>query len=136
MSSQWIKITLFSIFAILTPIKELLIIVSLLILADTITGILAAYHRGEEINSKGFKKTIIKLFLYNLVVILAFLIEKYILLDFIPFVKIGVAVIALTEFKSVVENFEAVTGIKLLQIKKIIEDQTKQPQQNQNEGGK
>lgn len=124
--SSWLKSLIFSIFAILLPIKELLIITSLLILSDTITGIIAAYKRGEEINSVGFKKTIIKLFLYNLVIILAFLIEKFIIGDFIPFVKVGAAVIVLTEFKSVIENFESITGIKLLQIKKIIEDKTNQ----------
>lgn len=122
--SSWIKAALFSIFSIFFPIKELLILTSILIASDTITGILAAYKRGEEINSHGFKKTIVKLFLYNLVIILAFLIEKYVIGDFIPFVKVGAAVIILTEFKSVIENFEAITGIKLVQIKKIIENKT------------
>lgn len=130
---NWIKAVIFSIVAVLAPIKALLYVISLLILSDTITGIIAAYKRGEEINSKGFKKTIIKLFLYNLMVVLAFLMEKFIFLDLIPFVKIGVAVIALTEFKSVVENFEQITDIKLIQIKKIIEDQTKQSQQSKKE---
>ncbi|MDW8347253.1 MAG: phage holin family protein [Bacteroidia bacterium] len=120
-----------AIISLLAPIKAILITTSLLILADTITGIIAAYKRGEEINSTGFKKTIIKLFLYNLVIILAFLIEKFIFDEFIPFVKIGAMVIALTEFKSVIENFESITGIQLVQIKKIIEDKTNHQQQEE-----
>ncbi|MCX7727825.1 MAG: phage holin family protein, partial [Chitinispirillaceae bacterium] len=119
------KYTIAAIISLLAPIKGILITTSLLIFADTITGILAAYKRNEEINSTGFKKTIIKLFLYNLVIVLAFLIEKFIFDEFIPFVKIGAMVIALTEFKSVLENFEDITGIKMTQIKQLIEQKAK-----------
>lgn len=120
--NYWAKTLVLSVVAVLAPIKALLYTISLLILADTITGIMAAYKRGEEINSKGFKKTITKLFLYNLMVVLAFLMEKYIFESLIPFVKIGAAAIAITEFKSVIENFESITGIELLKIKKILDE--------------
>ncbi|MEO0271674.1 MAG: phage holin family protein [candidate division WOR-3 bacterium] len=127
---DWLKVTIISIAAIFAPIKVILYIVSLLIISDTITGIIAAYKRGEEINSKGFKKTIIKLFLYNLMIVLAFLLEKYIFESLIPFVKLGSIAIAITEFKSIVENFESTTGINLIKIKKLIEDQQNNSQQN------
>lgn len=124
MNSGWLKYIAVAIASLFAPIKGILVTTSVLIFADTVTGILAAYKRGEEINSTGFKKTIIKLFLYNLVIILAFLIERFVFDEFLPFVKIGAMVIALTEFKSVIENFEEITGIKMLQLKKMIEDKT------------
>lgn len=131
---NYLKALLVSAIAVLAPVKALIYIISLLILSDTVTGIIAAYKRGEEINSKGMKKTIIKLFLYNLVIVLAFLIERYILESIVPFVKVGALTIALTEFKSVIENFESITGIKLLHIKKVIENQTNQKKEGEKNG--
>lgn len=117
---DWLKSALIASIAILAPIHALLIVTSILIAADTITGILAAYHRKEKINSRSFGRIIVKLLLYNLFIIASFLVEKYVLLDTIQFTRIAVAIIALTELYSVLENVESATGISLLKIKDLL----------------
>lgn len=105
---------LISIVAVFATIQPLVVVVSLLIFSDTITGILAAHKRGEKITSQGFSRTISKLFVYNLAIVLGFLMEKFVLLEVVPVVKAIVLVIGVTEFKSFLENFESITGINLL----------------------
>lgn len=105
---------LISVVAVFATIHPLVVVVSMLIVSDTITGILAAHKRGEKITSQGFSRTIYKLFIYNLAIVLGFLMEKFVLLEVVPVVKAIVLVIGVTEFKSFLENFESITGINLL----------------------
>jgi phage-related holin len=117
---DWVKSIIIASIAILAPIHALLIVTSVLIAADTITGILAAYHRKEKITSRSFGRIIVKLLLYNLFIIASFLVEKYILLETVQFTRIAVAIIALTELYSVLENVESATGISFLKIKNVL----------------
>lgn len=92
-----------------------------LIVADTLTGVIAAYRRGEEIKSSGLSRAITKLFVYQVVIITGFLLEKYMLADLgVPIVKLLAGVIGVTEGKSLLENTESITGIDLLKIKKAL----------------
>lgn len=108
---NYIKATIISVLAILMPIKPLLIITSALIAIDTITGIIAALYTNTKLSSRAFARIIVKLLLYNLFIIACFLIENFVLLDAIPFTRIGVGIITLTELYSVAENLERATGI-------------------------
>lgn len=98
------------IFLVLAPIHSVLVAVGVLILLDMITGLLAARKRGERITSSNLKNTVTKGFLYQSSVIVAFLMEHF-LLDGIPVVKVVAGIIALTEGKSFFENVHAITGI-------------------------
>lgn len=115
---EWVTKHLYEIListvAVFATVRPLVVVVSLLIFSDTITGILAAHKRGEKITSQGFSRTISKLFFYNLAIVLGFLMEKFVLLEVVPVVKAIVLVIGVTEFKSFLENFESITGINLL----------------------
>ena len=112
---------LLSVLAVFAPIQPLLITVGVLIAADTVTGIIAAYKRGEEIKSSGLSRAITKLFVYQVVIITGFLLEKYMLSDLgVPIVKLLAGVIGVTELKSLLENSESVTGVDLLKIKKAL----------------
>jgi phage-related holin len=100
---------------VLAPIKATLAVTLLLTLADLITGVLAARKRGEAITSAGFKKTVVKILVYECVVILGFLVERFLVGDILPIVKIAGGMVGLTELKSVLENLEDLTGMPLLQ---------------------
>jgi phage-related holin len=98
------------------PIKATLTVVMVLVLVDLVTGILAARKRGEKITSSGLKRTVIKLLVYESVVMLGFLTEQYLTGDIVPVVKILGGLVGLTELKSVLENAEELTGIPLIQV--------------------
>ena len=103
------------------PIQPLMAAVAVLIVADTITGIIAAYKRGEEIRSSGLSRAVVKLFVYQVVIVTGFLMEQYIVPDLgVPVVKLLAGVIGVVEFKSLLENVESVTGLDLLKIKKAL----------------
>lgn len=118
----WVKAIIISLLAIFAPIKALFVITSTLIVIDTITGIIAAKARKEKITSRSFGRIIVKLLLYNLFIIAAFLIEQFILENAIQLTRIGVAIIALTEFFSIMENIESSTGISFKKIKYLIQE--------------
>jgi hypothetical protein len=115
---------LLSVLAVFAPLKALMGAVAFLIMADTVTGIIAAYKRGEEIRSSGLSRAIVKLFVYQVVIITGFLMEQYIVPDLgIPIVKLLAGVIGVVEFKSVLENVESITGLNLMKIKKALGSQ-------------
>ncbi len=94
---------------VLTPIHPVLLAVSFLIILDFVTGIWAAKKRNEKITSTNLKKTVVKTFLYQCSIIVAWLMETY-LLDGIPVIKVVTGIIAVTEGKSFFENIHAITG--------------------------
>lgn len=104
-----------AILAIFAPVGSVLAVVLLLTAIDLVTGVIAARKRGEVITSSGFKRTIIKLFVYEVVIILSFLIEQYLTGPFVPIENILAGYIGITELKSVLENLESITGVPILQ---------------------
>jgi hypothetical protein len=96
--------------AALAPIKMVMITVGVLILVDLITGIWAALKRGEKVSSAAMRRTISKMFIYQMSVICGFLLETYILSGSIPVSKIVAGVIGMVEFKSVLENSNVIVG--------------------------
>lgn len=92
------------------PVHSVLIAVSCLVLLDFITGIMASMKQKKKITSKGFKDTVVKTFMYQCTIIVAMLMEKY-LLPGTPVIKVVVALITMTEGKSFFENVEVMTGI-------------------------
>jgi phage-related holin len=101
---------------VFVPIKATLITVMVLTLVDLGMGIAAARKRGEKVTSSGLKRTVIKLLVYEAVVMLGYLTEQYLTGEFVPVVKILGGLVGLTELKSVLENAEELTGIPILQV--------------------
>jgi phage-related holin len=99
--------------AFFLPIYPAMIAVGILITIDTLTGILASNKKGEKIQSRRLGRVLVKMLLYNLLIISAHLCEVY-LVD-IPFVKITLAFLAITEFLSIGENFTVITGKDFIQ---------------------
>lgn len=115
--------------AALSPIKMVMITVGFLIIADLITGILAASKRGEIIKSAAMRRTISKMFVYQISIISGFLLETYILDGSVPVSKIVAGVIGMVEFKSVLENSNTIIGDNIFSmiLKKLGSDNDKKP---------
>jgi hypothetical protein len=107
--------------SIFLPIRELMLTIGFLVGADMVVGIWKALKTGQKIKSRRMSDTITKMLLYQLAVVSGFLIEKYIITDMLPIAKLIGSVIAIIEFKSIVESIESVTGQNLwTKIKEVI----------------
>jgi len=111
-------LTLISIcFAFFLPISGILLMIGILIVIDTFTGIKKAHKLKEKITSRKLSAIISKLLLYEVTVIMFFLIDKFILNDIIltffsvPFMltKIVALVLASVEVISINENIKVIS---------------------------
>ena len=129
LSIQSELLTLISIcFAFFLPISGILIMIGVLISIDTITGIWKANKLGDKITSRKLSSIISKLALYEITVIMFFLIDKFILNEIIltffsvPFMltKVVALVLSSIEVMSINENYKIVKGIDLWQSMKLL----------------
>ena len=110
------------------PISGILGLLFTLILADTATGIWKAKHLKQEITSRKLSAIISKILLYELCVILFFLIDYFILNDIVLTVfsvplmltKVLALVLASIEIMSISENWRIVKGVNLWQSAKLL----------------
>jgi len=115
-------------FSFFLPISGILGLLLALIISDTITGIWKAKHLKQEITSRRLSAIISKLLLYELTVILFYLIDFYILNDIIltffsvplMLTKVLALVLASIEIMSINENFKVVKSIDLFQSAKLL----------------
>ena len=116
------------IFAFFLPISGILIMIGVLIAIDTFTGLWKANKLKEKITSRKLSGIISKLALYEITVIMFFLIDNFILNDIIltffsvPFMltKVTALVLASIEVLSINENYKVVKGIDLWQSMKLL----------------
>lgn len=81
-----------------------------LIIVDFITGAYVAYKNNIPFNSKRIGHTVSKFFIYNLVILSAFFLEVNIVNE-VPFLKVIAGFIAVTEIKSILENYNQIYGV-------------------------
>ena len=94
----------------LAPIHTIMLAVGVLIFGDMILGVWAAKKQGRTITSARLRDTVSKMFIYHLVLIMGFVVEKWLLNDFIPIAKLTASVIGVVEMKSVYENAGIILG--------------------------
>lgn len=83
---------------------------------DMRTGIKAARKRGEDVNSKGMRRTVEKASSYLYLLIAALVMQQLFLKDSpinLPLLYIAASLCAAVEFKSISENVYTVTGVNL-----------------------
>ena len=110
------------------PITGILFLIGFAILVDTITGIWKSKKLGIPITSRKLSAIISKLMLYEVAVILFYLIDRFILNDIIltffsvplMLTKILALVLVSIEVMSISENYKAVKGIDLWQAMKLL----------------
>lgn len=101
-----------SISAFIWNVKPFIGLLLCLVLFDLITGTLAARHKKNKITSRGLFRTVEKL-LAEFIAILAAEGIRVTLVEQIPVTYIIVFVIAMAEFKSIVENIEVILDIEI-----------------------
>lgn len=117
-----VEYILLSLFTFLSPVKELVLIVGFLVIADTILGVYNnCIKKKQKFTSRRFSAFITKTLIYQLAIILGFTIDTFLLneltklfisVEFIT-TKLLALSIYLTEIKSLEENFKSITGIDL-----------------------
>jgi phage-related holin len=115
-------LTLISIcFAFFLPISGILLMIGVLIIIDTLTGIWKANKLKEKITSRKLSAIVSKLALYEVTVIMFFLIDKFILNDIIltffsvnfMLTKVVALVLASIEIMSINENYKVISNKNL-----------------------
>ena len=104
------KFWLLASLAVFLPIKELMLTIGFLVGADMVVGIWKALKLKQRIRSRRMSDTVTKLLLYQIAIMSGFLIESFIIAELIPITKLVATVIAVIEFKSIIESIESVTG--------------------------
>lgn len=107
---NWLKVIILASFAALAPIHAVMAAAGILIVIDTVLGVLAARKRGDPITSAQLRRTISKMLIYQAAIISAFLVEHYLMGDILPIVKMCGGAIGLVEGKSVLENCDELNG--------------------------
>lgn len=113
-----------SVLAYFSPISTIIGVIFLFVILDLVTGIWAAKKRKEKIRSHTMRNSVTKLLCYLITIILSFLLQKEIItFDWFAAVNISGALISLSEFKSIIENLQDITGSTVFkQIFKSISD--------------
>lgn len=112
---DWLIAITLSIAGIFAPVKVLIIVSYVLIFSDLITGLIAAKKRGEwkslnDIRSSGLGRTFSKIGVCSAAICLAFLVEHFIIEDYLPLSKLAAAAFAFKELKSILENLDVING--------------------------
>ncbi len=98
------------ILAFFAPAQNLFIATGILIIADLIMGIYAAYKTGDPITSAGITRTVGKFLVYNTCIGSGFLVQHYLMADAIPVSNIISSIIGLAELKSIIENADRISN--------------------------
>lgn len=96
--------------AFLAPIKASMFAVGFLVVADLITGVIAAKKRKEKITSFGLRHSVTKSLAYLGTIVVAYVAETFLVPD-LPIVKVVTSMIGITEIQSFFENMNGITGI-------------------------
>lgn len=100
--------------AVFAPAKSALLAVLALCLADMVFGIIAARRTGAPVTSRGLKRTIVKILVYEAALLCAFLTGQYLIGELIPVMKLVAGLVGVTELKSILENLSTIQGSPLL----------------------
>lgn len=114
--------------AFLLPIKPLIILVGMMIILDTITGVWKAKKKGEPITSRRLSQVVSKMVLYQVALISMFVLDKHLLGEFISIftsiqfflTKVVAIFFCSIELISINEKVKIIYGLNLFQMFKNI----------------
>jgi phage-related holin len=96
------------------PISGIAISLVMAVVIDFISGIWAAKKRKEKISSHVMRNSVTKLLCYSMTIVFCWVIQKEVFaLEWAKLVNLATALIALSELKSILENFGTITGNKV-----------------------
>lgn len=94
------------------PTAGFLLLVGFFVMADTITGVMAAWKIGEQITSRKLRACIPKYIVYGVAVLVAHVLQREFFLEF-PAMKLIAGFIAYSELMSIDENIQKISGVSL-----------------------
>ena len=100
----------FWLLTLLSPLNGVMVTMVFLIIVDFITGSYASFKKRIPIRGSRIAHTVSKFFIYNLVILAAYFLEKHIVNE-VPFLKIIAGFIAIAEIKSILENYNTIYGV-------------------------
>ena len=113
----------FSIFAVLTPVRPMVLLAVATIILDMCFGIWRSVKKNgwSSIRSRRLSNTISKSLLYSGAIVFIFLLEKFVLADLLGyFIRVDLlltkgftAFCVFTEVKSINESYHSVTGVNV-----------------------
>lgn len=106
-----------SLLAVFAPAKSMILSSLFLVLLDLVTGLMAARKQNIPITSSGLRRTISKIAVYEIAILIAFIAQQYLIKE-IPVANIAASFVGLTELTSCLENIDIIGGGGLL--KKLI----------------
>jgi len=122
--SSWIAQLFVMIIAYFTPIHEIIHVMLVFLVIDTISGIWASLKKKEKFESGKLRKTVYKFLWYTVAVMLAWMMEKTFKLGWANLASITGGFICFVELKSIFENITRITDepvfLKILKIIKRI----------------
>lgn len=102
-----------SLFGVLAPVSAIIYTLTFIIFLDFVFGICKSLKFKDTITSRKMSQSISKVFLYNLLIIGLFVMDKYILNSGIGLEKVGASLIILVEIRSIDEHFTKIFGYSL-----------------------
>ena len=96
--------------AFLAPAKAVIITVAALTMVDLVLGVVASRRRGHKLTSKGLKHSVIKVAVYEVAVLLAYVVQNVLISPELPLMSMLTTLIGLTEMKSCLENLDIIYG--------------------------
>jgi hypothetical protein len=100
--------------ALLAPLKAVLISTVVVVAADLVLGVWAALKRGEALTSRKFRRTIVKIAIYESAIVLAWVVSHYMMDDLFPLARVCSVAIGMVELKSCLENMSTISGQDVL----------------------
>lgn len=111
---DWVVKAIIATLAVFAPAKGMVIATLALIFVDLITGLMAAKNRKSKITSAGIRRTVSKIVVYEVAILMAYIAQTYLTGEAIPVSNIVAGLIGMTELVSIMENMNAVSGKNLL----------------------
>lgn len=106
----FIKLAVFAALLLVAPIKPALVCVMALPIADLVLALIVARRKKQPITSSGLKRTVAKILVYELAVLLAFFTEQFLTGDAVPALKYVTTLIGVTELKSLLEHMDSLSN--------------------------
>ena len=107
---NYIMPALLAVCAVFAPVQSILVATLALVGTDLVTGVLAAWKRGEAIRSAGLRRTVGKLLVYEVAICVGWVAERYLMGAAVPATKLIAGLIGAVELKSCLENLDSLGG--------------------------
>ncbi len=99
---------------LLLPVQNAIIATVVIVFLDLVLGVSASLKEGYRISSRSLRRTVSKILVYEITIILAYVIEAY-MIDY-PLLKAATGLIGIVEGKSCLENLYRLTKVDVLKM--------------------